>query len=223
MEVGKAAATVESPDPGAPRIPQTTMTMTTTTKRARLAGLLRRARPPRAAVNVTPSFLLLVALSYGVLYFAMPFNGAWLPGSPYFATLVIWVCGLAGAEVAHWLRLPRVLGMLLSGPFLANVGGGAAVAGFPRKWGTQMRAAALATIFLRCGLELEFKVSLGVAGVGWLYGERARDGRGFSVAIARARPPAAVAPPLVSLSLFLSRSLSRALSQTPPPTHPHTT
>jgi len=85
-------------------------------------------------------------------------GGAWLPGSPYFATLVIWASGLAMAEVAHWLRLPRVIGMLLSGPLLANVAGGAAVAGFPPKWGTQMRAGALATIFLRCGLELEFKV-----------------------------------------------------------------
>lgn len=47
--------------------------------------------------------------------------------------------------------------MLGSGLLLANVPGGV-VAAFPDKWGVQMRAAALATIFLRCGLELEFKV-----------------------------------------------------------------
>jgi hypothetical protein len=47
--------------------------------------------------------------------------------------------------------------MLGSGLLLANVPGGV-VAAFPAKWGVQMRAAALATIFLRCGLELEFKV-----------------------------------------------------------------
>lgn len=160
MELDKAAAAPAPPplpDDLAPRIPQAP-TRTPGQKRARLKALLARARPPRAAVNVTPSFLALVLLIYGVLYFSMPPGKAWLPGSPYFATLVIWICGLVGAEVAHWLRLPRVIGMLLSGPLLANVGGGAAVAGFPRGWGTQMRAAALATIFLRCGLELEFKV-----------------------------------------------------------------
>lgn len=49
--------------------------------------------------------------------------------------------------------------MLGSGLLLANVPGGV-VAAFPPKWGVQLRAAALATIFLRCGLELEFKVSI---------------------------------------------------------------
>ena len=50
--------------------------------------------------------------------------------------------------------------MLGAGMLLANVPGGV-VAAFPPKWGTQLRAAALATIFLRCGLELEFKVKGG--------------------------------------------------------------
>lgn len=50
-----------------------------------------------------------------------------------------------------------MVGMLGSGLLLANVPG-SVVAAFPAKWGVQMRAAALATIFLRCGLELEFKV-----------------------------------------------------------------
>jgi len=48
--------------------------------------------------------------------------------------------------------------MLGAGLLLANVPGNV-VAAFPSKWGVQMRAAALATIFLRCGLELEFQVS----------------------------------------------------------------
>jgi len=57
------------------------------------------------------------------------------------------------------LRLPRVIGMLGAGLLLANVPN-SPIAAFPGKWGTQMRAFALATIFLRCGLELEFKVGL---------------------------------------------------------------
>ncbi len=36
-----------------------------------------------------------------------------------------------------------------------------AVDAFPSEWGEQMRAGALATIFLRCGLELRFDVSAG--------------------------------------------------------------
>lgn len=55
------------------------------------------------------------------------------------------------------LRIPRVVGMLGTGLLLANVPGGV-IAAFPKRWGVQMRAAALGTIFLRCGLELEFKV-----------------------------------------------------------------
>lgn len=54
-------------------------------------------------------------------------------------------------------RVPRVMGMLGAGLLLANVPN-SPVDALPSSWGSQMRAAALATIFLRCGLELEFKV-----------------------------------------------------------------
>jgi hypothetical protein len=67
------------------------------------------------------------------------------------------------------LRVPRVVGMLGAGLLLANIPGHV-VAAFPRRWGVQMRAAALATIFLRCGLELEFKVCGVGGGWGWLLG-----------------------------------------------------
>jgi NhaP-type Na+/H+ or K+/H+ antiporter len=119
-----------------------------------LLSFYRRVRPPNASVTVTPALILLILLVFGVLFFAAP--DVFVPGSPYFATYLIWVIALIAGEAARWLRLPRVIGMLLAGPLLANAGGGAAIAGFPRKWGVQMRAAALATIFLRCGLELEF-------------------------------------------------------------------
>jgi len=45
--------------------------------------------------------------------------------------------------------------MLVAGIFLQNIPW-SAIDAFPDKWGIQMRAAALATIFLRCGLELDF-------------------------------------------------------------------
>lgn len=108
----------------------------------------------KSSVSLSVEMILLSAVVYGVLVFAA--GKAFLPGSPAFATLVIWICSVTAAQIAHWLRIPRVVGMLGSGLLLANVPGGV-VAAFPDKWGVQMRAAALATIFLRCGLELEFK------------------------------------------------------------------
>jgi hypothetical protein len=47
--------------------------------------------------------------------------------------------------------------MLLAGLLLANVPRSPA-AGLPPDWGSQIRAAGLATIYLRCGLVLEWKV-----------------------------------------------------------------
>ena len=66
----------------------------------------------------------------------------------------MWASSLIGALIAHQLYLPRVIGMLGAGILLQNVPW-AAINAFPKAWGTQMRAAALATIFLRCGLELD--------------------------------------------------------------------
>jgi NhaP-type Na+/H+ or K+/H+ antiporter len=67
----------------------------------------------------------------------------------------MWASALVAAALAHQLRLPRVVGMLAAGVLLRNVPW-SAIDAFPAAWGRQMRAAALATIFLRCGLELDF-------------------------------------------------------------------
>jgi hypothetical protein len=71
----------------------------------------------------------------------------------------------AAAPAAAQLRLPRVVGMLAAGLLLANVPRRPG-AGLPPVWGAKRRAAALATIFLRCGLELEFRVRWGRGGFG---------------------------------------------------------
>lgn len=81
-----------------------------------------------------------------VLYFSI--GSAFLPGHPAWATLLLWAASQVGAFVAWQLRLPRVIGMLCAGLLMINVPW-AAVDAFPKKWGVQMRAAALATIFLR--------------------------------------------------------------------------
>lgn len=81
-----------------------------------------------------------------VFYFSM--GSAFLPGHPAWATLLLWATAQVGAGVAWQLRLPRVVGMLCAGLLMRNIPW-SAVDAFPEKWGVQMRAAALATIFLR--------------------------------------------------------------------------
>jgi hypothetical protein len=66
-------------------------------------------------------------------------------------------------RAAPQLRLPRVVGMLLGGLLLENVPN-SPVAAFPPNWGSAMRAGGLATIYLRCGLVLEWHVRRGRGG-----------------------------------------------------------
>ena len=49
--------------------------------------------------------------------------------------------------------------MILSGMLLRNVNNGAIIAGLDPSWSKQIRAAALAIIFLRSGLEIDLDVS----------------------------------------------------------------
>ncbi len=55
------------------------------------------------------------------------------------------------------LRMPGLLGMLVSGIVIKNAVPGL-INGLPREWSSGFRAAALCTIFLRSGLELDLKV-----------------------------------------------------------------
>lgn len=48
--------------------------------------------------------------------------------------------------------------MILSGMLLRNVGGGIVIRGLKLSWSKQIRAAALAIIFLRSGLEIDLDV-----------------------------------------------------------------
>jgi hypothetical protein len=109
---------------------------------------------PRAAAHTSlclPAFLPNSLLA-AALYFSI--GSAFLPGHPAWCTVLLWAAAQIGALVAWQLRLPRVIGMLAAGMLLKNAMWEATTA-FPAKWGVQMRAGALATIFLRCGLELD--------------------------------------------------------------------
>lgn len=97
---------------------------------------------------------MLATVTYGILVFGI--GDAFLPGNPAWATVLLWASSILGAYIANILYLPRVIGMLVAGIMLQNIPWGA-IDSFPDKWGVQMRAAALATIFLRCGLELSLE------------------------------------------------------------------
>ena len=107
---------------------------------------------PQAA-NLSPALLLLTAVAWAALLFAT--GAMWLPGHTAWCAGLLWVSALIGAELAHWCRIPRMTGMLLAGLLLRNVG---AMAGFEGAYATAFGRAALATIFLRVGLEIELSV-----------------------------------------------------------------
>lgn len=92
-------------------------------------------------------------MTYGVLFFGL--GKVFLPSNEGWATLLLWAGAILGGYIANVCFLPRIVGMLVAGMVLINVPWGA-IDSFPYKWGVQFRAAALATIFLRCGLELSF-------------------------------------------------------------------
>ena len=105
-------------------------------------------------------------------------GSVFLPGHAAWCTLLLWTSAQIGGFIAYQLRLPRVIGMLCAGLLMRNIPW-SAVDAFPPRWGTQMRAAALGTIFLRCGLELDLNVGMlvdacwgvGVLGLGdWVLG-----------------------------------------------------
>lgn len=72
----------------------------------------------------------------------------------------------AGGFLFKLLRCPPLLGMLLSGMALRNAAP-MVIEGLPATWSTVIRSLALGTIFLRSGLELDFRVfkSVGPAAV----------------------------------------------------------
>ena len=54
--------------------------------------------------------------------------------------------------------LPGPLGMILTGIAIGNINSGHLVRGLPSSWSKELRAIALAIIFLRSGLELDLQV-----------------------------------------------------------------
>ncbi len=73
-------------------------------------------------------------------------------------------CGLSKCDgltllLVLQLHFPGALAMILSGVLLRNVNNGVIISGLVPSWSKQIRAAALAIIFLRSGLEIDLDVS----------------------------------------------------------------
>lgn len=92
-------------------------------------------------------YLLIGGLTYGAA--ALAVGEQLLPGGKAWAVLLIWFASYVGGEAVKLVKLPPLLGMLLSGIILVNLPG-QLVAGLPDSWGASLRAGALAIILTRC-------------------------------------------------------------------------
>lgn len=72
-----------------------------------------------------------------------------LPGGEAWSLAIIWVGAQVGGLSLAYIRLPPLLGMLLSGVVLVNLPGDL-VEGLPAEWSSRIRAGALAIILCRC-------------------------------------------------------------------------
>ncbi|KAL0035158.1 hypothetical protein WJX79_003931 [Trebouxia sp. C0005] len=107
--------------------------------------------------------LLITLLLYGglVLCIGKPFH----PSGNAWAVMIIWLLASAGGWLVERVGLPGPLGMILTGIAVGNIKHGHLVKGLPASWSKELRAIALAIIFLRSGLELDLRI---FKKVGWV-------------------------------------------------------
>ncbi|CAL5227266.1 g10197 [Coccomyxa viridis] len=94
---------------------------------------------------------------YGALLLAIG-NPFLPPKGPAWAILLIWVIAGSCGYLVDKLHFPGALAMILSGVLLRNVNDGVIISGLVPSWSKQIRAAALAIIFLRSGLEIDLDI-----------------------------------------------------------------
>lgn len=90
--------------------------------------------------------LVLPAIAY--IATALAIGDEVLPESAGFALLLIWGSAQLGGFAVKQVRLPPLMGMLLSGVVLANLPGDL-IGYLPDSWSTKIRAGALAVILMR--------------------------------------------------------------------------
>nr|CAD7446952.1 unnamed protein product [Timema bartmani] len=100
------------------------------------------------------SLVLIGLLLWGILY-SVGGNTA-SPGGQLFNLYVLYVTAILAGYVAHWCKLPPMVGMLLMGILLRNIGF-LTVGGNYLRLVTFLRRIALMTILTRAGIELDPK------------------------------------------------------------------
>jgi hypothetical protein len=92
-------------------------------------------------------FVLLGLLAYTAA--ALAIGDELLPGGQAFALLSVWTGAHVGSQILRLIKLPPLVGMLVSGIVMINAGR-EWVAPLPADWGSKLRASALAVILMRC-------------------------------------------------------------------------
>jgi len=96
----------------------------------------------------------LLVIIYALALFCFGFH-MMLPGGSGFALFICWVCGLVGGWLMEIISQPPLLGMLIAGIVLRNIGSPSLVEPLPDEWATAVRVFGLSVILMRSGLELD--------------------------------------------------------------------
>ncbi|CAN8005414.1 unnamed protein product [Ixodes pacificus] len=129
-------------------------------------GLVGRARrlscPPEGPVSQGLSWLLLLVLAWGTLWGL--FGDGALPGGHFFSPLALVCAAYAGGQLVKLVRLPPLLGMLITGFILRNVDAINVVRHIDPSWASDLRSMALILILIRAGLGLDATVLRNLGG-----------------------------------------------------------
>mmetsp|Transcript_37353 Transcript_37353/g.92365 ORF Transcript_37353/g.92365 Transcript_37353/m.92365 type:complete len:750 (-) Transcript_37353:101-2350(-) len=115
------------------------------------------------------SWVMLGVIAYGLLWFMLgnvmaPGGGVTVPDGAVWCVIFIWMGAQAGGKLSAALKLPPLLGMLLSGMLLRNLPG-ELVEDLPKEWSGAIRSAGLSVILMRSGLELDLEA---FQKIGWM-------------------------------------------------------
>lgn len=115
------------------------------------------------------SVMMLLIIAYGAAWFlggsvVAPGGGVIIETGAVWSVVLIWLGAQVGGTVADMVKLPPLLGMLLSGMLLRNLPGNL-VEDLPKEWSGAIRSAGLSVILMRSGLELDLEA---FKKVGWM-------------------------------------------------------
>ncbi|CAN7937187.1 unnamed protein product [Ixodes hexagonus] len=118
--------------------------------------------PPEGPLSLGLAWLLVLALAWGSLWGL--FGDGALPGGHFFSLLVLVCAAYVGGQIVKLIRLPPLLGMLITGFVLRNVDAINVVKHIEPSWASDLRSMALILILIRAGLGLDATVLRNLGG-----------------------------------------------------------